>query len=110
VAVSRFLFGIDNIGGSDGDGIDIDWDVFIDLDPNTSIFGAAQAVTDITDEAGNLKLFTEKDVDFEARYFQLYIKWNNIKYNDHPAYIKFRDIIAEIAQLSDTGVTTEEDN
>jgi hypothetical protein len=115
ISVHRFFFGIDNVGGSVGDGIDIEWQIYKDLDTATGIFLTAgvptnKTVSDVTDDSSGLNLMTEKDVDFEARFMQLYMKWDNIKYNDHPAYVLLRDIIAEISQLSNTGVTTEEDN
>ncbi len=102
-----FFEGLDVVGGSDGDGIDVTWDILIDLS-STSIGNFPKTASDITDASGNLNLLTEENINFECRNFQVYMKFDNIKYNAHPAYIVVRNIWVEYAPHSQGSILPEE--
>ena len=109
VNVRAFHFQCDTVGGNPGDAINLKYDIYKDLS-STSIFAAPKEIDRLTDHFSRQKILSELKTNFTCKYFKLELMFDNIIYQDHPAYVLIKNLEVEVAVLSSEGLINEERN
>lgn len=116
ISISKILYLMDLYGGvqGSGNGIDMEIDIFKDL-LTSSISATAypKTVNDLTDDSRAINFIKETATNFLCEYFQIDLKFDNIKYNSNNSRagrIILRDVYVEGSVKSDDVLLSAEDN
>lgn len=108
----KTFFDAEVSGGVTNDGIKLTMNIYRDLDYSTLMTGMPIIIEDLMDDESACKILTElnesNNMRMHFKYIQISLIFSNIKYNDKPAYVFFKNLGIEAAILADKGLLSNE--